>query len=334
MSVADKTSVARLPKIELHVHFEGCIGARMLWGMSAGKRMGLQKIQQLFNFNDFGGFLQAYTRVMNMLEAAEDFRQVARETALKLHAQNVIYVEFTFTPLPHVRRGLDHGRVIENIMQGLEDARAEGSRLDVAFIYDTVRQWGAAAALESVELAIEDMRRGLPVVGFGVGGDELGCPAAEELKPAFESAAGAGLKRYVHAGEVGGPESVREAVELLGADRIGHGISAARDPELMALLGEREVCLDVCPTSNVFTRAVDSYEKNPWPVLAAAGVPVTIGSDDPGFFGAWLDDELARCAATWQLSEEDLRTLMLTAARYSFQPNERREELVRQVGTD
>jgi aminodeoxyfutalosine deaminase len=175
------------------------------------------------------------------------------------------------------------------------------------------------------------MKRGLPVVGFGVGGDEFGCPA-EELRPAFEQAAAAGLCRFVHAGEVGGPESVREAVEVLGAQRIGHGVSSIRDPELVALLAEKNICLDICPASNLFTRAVALYEDSPWKRLAAAGVPVTIGSDDPGFFGAWLDDELARCAEVWKLTAGDLRGLMLTAARHAFQPEAKRAELARLVG--
>jgi aminodeoxyfutalosine deaminase len=180
--------------------------------------------------------------------------------------------------------------------------------------------------MTSARLAVEDAGRGLPVAGFGVGGDELGCPA-EELRPAFDLAADAGLGRFVHAGEVGGPVSVREAVELLAADRIGHGIAAAADPELASMLAERGVCLDVCPTSNELTRAVPRYEDNPWRSLAAAGVPVTIGSDDPGFFDVWIGDELLRAAHTWVLGEADLRKLMVTAARHCFQPADKRAEL-------
>ncbi len=322
-----------IPKIELHVHFEGCIGPELLARMRAGKKMGRPELDALYAFDGFPGFLKAYARVMAALEQPEDFREAAKEIAARLAAGGVIYVEFTFTPLPHVRRGLEHGRVLEAVLTGLEDARAAGAKLQAAFIYDTVRQWGAEAAEQSARLAVADMKAGLPVVGFGVGGDELGCPATE-LRPAFEMAAAAGLKRYVHAGEVGGPRSVREAVEILGASRIGHGIAAAGDPELLAELAERDVCLDVCPTSNLFTRAVARYEDNPWRVIAAAGVPVTIGSDDPGFFGAWLDEELERCAATWQLDQADLRGLMRTAARHSFQPREKREELARLVVED
>lgn len=319
-----------IPKIELHVHFEGCIGPGLMARMRAGKKMGRAELDALYSFDDFPGFLKAYSRVVGALEQPDDFREAARFIAGRLAAQGVVYVEFTFTPLPHVRRGLEHGRVIEAVLTGLEDARGAGARLEAAFIYDTVRQWGGEAAEKSARLAVADLKAGLPVVGFGVGGDELSCPATE-LRPAFEIAAAAGLKRYAHAGEVGGPQSVREAVEILGADRIGHGIAAAGDPELLAELAERGVCLDVCPTSNLFTRAVDSYEKNPWPAIVAAGVPVTIGSDDPGFFGVWLDQELERCAATWQLDQAALRRLMVTAARHSFQPREKREALEKVV---
>lgn len=326
---SERTKIA-IPKIELHVHFEGCIGPELMARLRAGKLMGREELDALYSFDDFAGFLKAYSRVMGALEEPADFREAAKFIAGKLAAGGVIYVEFTFTPLPHVRRGLEHGRVIEAVLLGLEDARSAGAKLEAAFIYDTVRQWGAEAADQSARIAVADMKAGLPVVGFGVGGDELGCPASE-LRPAFETAAAAGLKRYVHAGEVGGPQSVREAVEILGADRIGHGISAAGDTELLAELSGRGVCLDVCPTSNLFTRAVARYQDNPWPVIAAAGVPVTIGSDDPGFFGAWLEDELERCAATWQLDQAAIRGLMATAARHSFQPSEKREQLERVV---
>jgi aminodeoxyfutalosine deaminase len=319
-------TVRQLAKIELHVHFEGCIGPDLLARMRAGRCMGRAELDALYSFEDFPGFLKAYSRVVATLERPEDFREAAKFIAGRLVAGGVKYVEFTFTPLPHVRRGLEHGRVIEATLMGLEDAGAAGAKLEAAFIYDTVRQWGAGAAEQSARIAVDDMNSGLPVVGFGVGGDELGCPAAE-LRAAFEMAADAGLGRYVHAGEVGGPRSVRDAVEILGADRIGHGIAAAVDPELLAQLAESGVCLDVCPTSNQFTRAVEHYEDNPWPAIAEAGVPVTIGSDDPGFFGAWLDEELERCASAWRLNEEALRALMATAARYSFQPEEKRIEL-------
>ncbi len=330
MERASGRTLRELAKIELHVHLEGCIGPGLLAGMRAGERMGRAEVEALYAFENFPGFLQAYSRIMATLEQPGDFREAAKKIVGRLAEAGVVYVEFTFTPLPHVRRGLEHGRVIEAVLLGLEDARAAGAKLEAAFIYDTVRQWGAEAAMQSARIAIADIQAGLPVVGFGVGGDELGCPAAE-LRPAFELAADAGLKRYVHAGEVGGPRSVREAVEILGADRIGHGISAAADPELLAQLAEQDVCLDVCPTSNIFTRAVERYEDNPWPAIAAAGVPVTIGSDDPGFFGTWLDEELERCVATWHLDAAAIRGLMTTAARHCFQPQEKRKELEKVV---
>ncbi|MBW7997532.1 MAG: hypothetical protein FVQ81_13340, partial [Candidatus Glassbacteria bacterium] len=188
MSEAAADTVAKLPKIELHVHFEGCIGPEMLAAVSAGRKFAKGAVEDLYRFDDFPGFLKAYSRVMDVLDEPADFRLAARGIANALDRRNVVYVEFIFTPLPHIRRGLDHNRVIEAILRGLDDARGDGAALESAFIYDTVRQWGPQAAEDSAEIAVGDLNQGLPVVGFGVGGDELGCPAAE-LRPAFQLAA-------------------------------------------------------------------------------------------------------------------------------------------------
>ena len=197
----------------------------------------------------------------------------------------------------------------------LESQAAGGPRVNL--IYDTVRQWGGQAAMESARVAIRDREAGLPVVGFGVGGDELSTPAVE-LREAFKLAKAAGLKSYVHAGEVGGPDSIWEALDILGADRIGHGIAAVRDPLLMRTLAERGVTLDCCPTSNLRTGAVKSLEEHPLPVFLEQGVPVTLGSDGPGFFGAWLDHELADCIERWGWGDPEEPRLTENAVKAAF----------------
>lgn len=315
----------RLPKLELHLHFEGCIGPELVLRLAErhGNKLPPEEVRRLYSFNDFPGFLKAFARVVELLAEPDDFRLVAAYIAERLKAQGVIYAELIFTPLIHIRRGLDHEAVIEAMLAGLSEV--EGAPR-VNFIYDTVRQWGADAARLTLETLLDDRECGRPVVGYGVGGDELSTPA-DQLREPFRRARDNGFGIFVHAGEVGRADSVREAVELLGADRIGHGIAAAEDPFLLEILRERGVCLDVCPTSNLFTGGVPDLASHPLPRLLAAGVPVTVGSDDPGFFGTWLEDELRLCAGAWRWELETIRALMRTAARHAFLPEAERTAL-------
>jgi aminodeoxyfutalosine deaminase len=320
--------ISTLPKVELHIHFEGSVGPQWLAGILEDRRIPSgEQIGELYRFRDFPGFLQAYRRVNELLSEPEDFYHIARAIAVRLADQRILYAELTYTPLLHTRQGLDHRETMGCILEGFEAARREGKSPRINFIYDTVRQWGAGAALETVEFAASDLAAGLPVVGFGVGGDELSAPA-RELEEAFSLAESRGLRKFVHAGEVGEAGPVWEAVEILGAHRIGHGIAAIKDEKLMKVLAERRIALDICLTSNVLTGAVKSFAGHPWLELIKAGVGVTLGSDDPGFFGVWLEDELEKAARTWNLDYGMVGQLMESAVRYSFLSEKEKKSLI------
>jgi aminodeoxyfutalosine deaminase len=331
--IAPAGFIADTPKVELHLHLEGTVGPDLLERLQSGReRLNREELHGLYNFGNFEGFLAAFRRVIGLLSEPQDFFLVTESLCRKLAAQRVVYAECIFTPMIHTARGLDHKEVIGAVLRAVrESGERGGPRLKL--IYDTVRQWGADAALECAKIAAEDRSAGLPVVAFGVGGDELSLPA-DELKEAFDLAGRAGLKRYVHAGEVGGADSVWEALEILGADRIGHGIAAVQDPSLLKTLAAGQVALDCCPTSNLMTRAVDKIEKHPLPLLLESGVPVTLGSDDPGFFGSWLQDEIMLCTRTWNWSKETVSNLILAGARHCFLEPEEKERLVRQLETE
>ena len=291
---ATEEFIARIPKVELHLHLEGTVEPELLVRLCAGREgLSRRELNDLYQFSDFEGFLEAYRRVTGMFTEPADFYHITANLCRRLVVQGIIYAETIFTPQIHTRRGLEHEKVIGFILQAIEEARVRGGPR-VNLIYDTARQWGAQAAAECARLAASDRAAGRPVAG------------------------GAGLKRYIHAGEVGGPESIWEALEVLGADRIGHGIAAAQDPVLLRKLAAGQVALDCCPTSNLMTRAVGRIEEHPLPVLMESGVPVTLGSDDPGFFGAWLQDEIALCARTWRWTEETVLGIMRSGLRYSF----------------
>ncbi|MEA2062868.1 MAG: adenosine deaminase [Gemmatimonadota bacterium] len=327
---ADREYIRSVPKVELHIHLEGTADPGLLARLCAGREsISRREVENLFSFSDFGGFLQAFRRVVELLREPEDFYQLACHLCRRLEQQGVLYAEVTFTPLVHTRRGLEHEKVAGCIFRALDEAAARGGPR-VALIYDTVRQWGEGAAVESAGLAAFDKAAGRPVVGFGVGGDELSVPASR-LKEAFDLAGRAGLKRYVHAGEAGGADSVWEALDVLGAERIGHGIASAGDTALMKRLADCRVALDVCPTSNLRTRVVGSIREHPLPILIESGVPVTLGSDDPGFFGAWLADEIELCVSNWSWDEQRVLDLMCSGARHSFLEPEEKGRLVQRI---
>ena len=310
--------ISTLPKVELHIHLEGSVWPDLLAGIVEDRGISSgEQIRELYRFGDFPGFLQAYRRVNELLSRPEDFYNIALAIARRLAGQRIFYAELTYNPLLHTRQGLDHDETMGCILEGFKAARCEGKCPRINFIYDTARQWGSEAALETVELAAGDLAAGLPVVAFGVGGDELSAPA-RELEEAFRLAESRGLRKFVHAGELGEAGPVWEAVEILGADRIGHGIAAIKDKKLIKILAERQIALDICLTSNVLTGAVKSFDEHPWMELVKAGVPVTLGSDDPGFFGVWLEDELKKAVQTWNLEAGLVSQLMENGVRYSF----------------
>ena len=167
-------------------------------------------------------------------------------------------------------------------------------------------------------------------VGFGLGGPEIGVPRPQ-FAPYFQRASALGLVNLPHAGETAGPETVWDALNVLNARRIGHGIAAARDPALMHHLAENDIALEICPTSNVCTRAVDGLESHPWPVLAEAGVPLTLNSDDPGMFSTTLNQEYEVAREHFGLTSAGLADLVRSAIRYSLATDSRKQALLAEV---
>jgi aminodeoxyfutalosine deaminase len=237
---------------------------------------------------------------------------VARELA----RQQVRYAELTVTPYSSVRRGMP----APEFCAAIEDARLAAEKelgIVLRWCFDIPGEAGLAAAEETLRIALDERPDGL--VSFGLGGPEVGVPRGQ-FKPYFEKARAAGLRLVPHAGETTGPQTIWDAIRELGAERIGHGISAAQDPALMAYLAAEGIPLEVCPTSNVRTRAVPSLAEHPLPVLVAAGVPVTINSDDPPMFGTDLNQEYAVAADLLDLDEAGVARLAVAAVDASFLP--------------
>ncbi len=247
--------------------------------------------------------------------------EVAREMATE---QRLRYAELTCTPYTSVRPDEpDLGMPIEAYTEAIEAARAEAERdfgLVLRWIYDIPGEFGLPAADATLGYALDHRPEGL--VGFGLGGPEIGVERAQ-FQPHFERARAAGLHSVPHAGETTGPQTVWDSLTLLGAERIGHGTSAAQDPELLRHLAETGVPLEVCPSSNIATRAVATLEEHPIRAFRDAGVTVTVNSDDPPMFGTSLNREYAVAAELLDLDEAGLAELARTAVRASFAPRGR-----------
>jgi len=316
--------IAELPKAELHLHLEGSIQPQVACALMA--RYGInateQEVHQRYEFRDFPEFLEAFKWITSFLRAPQDYGLVARDLAEHLLEQNVVYAEVTLSVgVMQLRKQLPEAN-FEALLRATEPFERRGLRF--RWIFDAVRQFGAEAAMAVVESAKSCASES--IVAFGVGGDELSVPTAE-FRAVYDRASEIGLHRLIHAGEMGGPEKIREALELLSVERIGHGIAAIRDPALMDLLAERKIPLEICPQSNVRTGALArqlarenvQIEDHPLPALFRHGIPVVLSTDDPAMFDTKLREEYAN-ATQMGLRESELEQICAMGFQYAFHP--------------
>jgi aminodeoxyfutalosine deaminase len=320
--------IATLPKAELHLHLEGCIRPELACALAGRHKIDItsEEVQQRYNYADFLGFIEAFKWVTSFLRDPQDFALLAADVAEQLLGQNVIYAEITLSVGVMLLRGQNPQANFEAIFAAVEPFESRG--LHTNWIFDAVRQFGPEPAMEVVEWA---QRCASPrIVAFGIGGDELSIRTSE-FRSVYLRAASYGMHRLMHAGEVGGPDKIREAIELLGVERIGHGIGAIHDPALMELLAHRRIPLEVCPVSNLKTGALAkqlrtadaTLQKHPLPKIIRQGVPVVLSSDDPAMFHTTLREEYL-AAHSMGLSESELSTLVANGFEYAFlSPNER-----------
>jgi adenosine deaminase/aminodeoxyfutalosine deaminase len=309
-----------LPKAELHVHHVGSASPRAVAELAARHEGSTpvpadpDKLAEYFTFTDFGHFIQVYLTVVDLIRTPEDVWTLTHEVARDLAAQSVRYAELTVTPFSTITRGVAAGAFCDAI----EDARHRAEQdfgVALRWCFDIPGEAGLPSAELTLDVALNNHPDGL--VSFGLGGPEVGVPR-EQFAPYFAKARAAGLHSVPHAGESTGPETIWDAIRHLGAERIGHGIAAVHDPELMAYLAEHRIALEVCPTSNVRTRSVPSLAEHPLPALAAAGIPVTINSDDPPMFSTTLNTEYSVAAELLGLDEAGVADLARASVRQSF----------------
>jgi len=316
--------IASLPKAELHLHLEGSIQPTTVCALMArhGVVMSEEEVRQRYAYRDFPEFIEAFKWVTSYLREPQDYALIARDLAEHLLTQGVVYTEVTLSIGVMLLRKQQPEANFEALLRATEPFESRGLRF--RWVFDAARQFGVDAAMDVVEAAIRCHSK--EIVAFGIGGDELSIPT-EAFRAVYDRAGQIGLHRLMHAGEVGGPEKIREAVEMLGAERIGHGIAAINDPALMDLLAERQIPLEICPGSNLKTAALSlqlarkdaKIEDHPLPKLLRHGIPVVLSTDDPAMFHTTLLEEYAN-ASRMGLQEDELIRIVQMGFEHSFHP--------------
>jgi aminodeoxyfutalosine deaminase len=294
---------------ELHLHLEGGIQPETLREIDPA--LTLEEIARETSSTDFAGFIKSYVWVNRKLRSPRDYAIAAKRLFQHLESQGVSYAEVTLSAGVVLWKQQDLGAVFDAVSR-----EAERSCVDVRWILDATRQWGADAARPVFDFAAEHIQDG--VVAIGLGGFEAEGPA-HWFRDLYAHARDRGLRLTCHAGETTGPESIWDALDI-GAERIGHGIRAIEDPHLVEHLRDRRIPLEVCITSNVRTGAVGSLKEHPVRKLFDAGVPVTLNTDDPALFECTLKSEYALAAAAFEFTWEELDKIAGNARTFAFAP--------------
>ncbi|MBZ5532339.1 MAG: adenosine deaminase [Acidobacteriia bacterium] len=339
-----RSFIQSLPKAELHLHLEGSVEPATLAELSrrhntllptennrydvrgSGDELSEDDVRRLYSYQNFGGFLMAFKAVTERLRTPEDYELITYRLMQKLRQQNVVHAE-VYVSVGVVRW---RGQAFDPIFEGLERGRERGQRdfgVSLLWIFDAVRHFGPEAAGEVFDIAARLRDRN--VVGVGLGGDERKGPA-EWFRDLFKKAADNGLRLTAHAGETAGPESVWGALNI-GAERIGHGLAIARDPELTEVLAHKQVPLEMCIISNLRTGACTDLREHPLKAFFEEGLMITLNTDDPAMFQTSLCKEYELAQGEFGFTEEQLREIARNSFEASFLPVEKKVKFLQQI---
>ena len=325
--MANRTLIRALPKAELHLHLEGTVAPEALAELSRRhdrNPLTLGEATRLYEYSDFNGFLMAFKAVTERLLTSEDFELITYRMIERLHEEGVLHAEV------YVSVGVVHWRKqeFEPLFEGMERGLERGQRdfgVSVLWIFDAVRHFGVEPAKRVFELAIQYKDR--HVIGVGLGGDEVRGPA-EQFRDLYRYAADNGLRLTAHAGESTGPESIWAALNI-GAERLGHVLSAVRDPELIEVLAQRQIPVEICISSNLRTGCLPNIEQHPVRRLFDAGLLVTLNTDDPAMFHTSLTREYELAQDVFGFTDEHVRELARNSLEASFLDAENKVMMLR-----
>jgi len=326
-----KDLIAKLPKAELHLHIEGSLEPELMFSLAQKNTISLpyktiEEVKHAYNFTSLQSFLDIYYAGANVLINESDFFDLTWAYLLRCHAQNICHTEIFFDPQTHTSRGIAFKTVIDGITKALQKGEQElgiSSFLIMCFLRHL-----------SEENAFETLKASLPfkdkIIGVGLDSSEVGHPPSK-FQRLFVECKKVGYKIVAHAGEEGDSSYIWEAINLLQVERIDHGIRCDEDASLVKLLIEKQIPLTVCPLSNVKLRAVKNMQEHNILKLLRQGVLVTVNSDDPAYFGGYVNENYEAICDNLDLSKEDLKTLASNSFKASFLSDERKKHFINQI---
>lgn len=325
-----RSFIASLPKTEIHLHIEGLVSVDSIWSLINKHDLDFgihskEELRQKFEVRSLDEFIDLFINIVQACFLEEDDLDYLIEDARSYLLRNHIpYAEIFFAPTKLIKNGLSFASLVDKLDAGARRLAADG--LQIRYIVDVSRGFGLENAMRNLDLTLEHMTD--HIVGLGLGGAEQTGPA-REYKPVFDKAVDSGLKLVAHAGEDVGPESVWDTVKLLNVARIGHGIAAIKDPALMDHLRDTQIPLEICPTSNLFTRKFAStLEDHPIRAFYDHGMYVTVNTDDPTLFGVELTDEYLKLIDHGIFSVGEVVDLIRKGIQATFQPEDKKKALL------
>jgi adenosine deaminase len=318
--------ITHMPKVELHVHLEGSVRPQTLLKLAGRHQVQLPEttlegLKNWYTFRDFGHFIEIYMTISRCLRTADDIELIAREFLEGQAEQNILYSEVTFTPY---NQFLTNRLAFHEQLAAVNRARAWGEKelgVRMGIIVDIPRSVSPAEGEIIAVWVLEGYGAG--VIALGLGGPESGNPP-EKFRTAFDRVRRAGVPRILHAGETEGPQSIWSALQVADSRRIGHGVRAVEDAGLLAYLREKQIPLEVCPSSNICLKIFPSMAAHSLPRLMQAGLYVTINSDDPPMFNTTLTDEFLLGQKCFNWGQDVIQQLILNAVKATLLPVEER----------
>ena len=326
-----KCFIQGLPKAELHIHIEGSLEPELMFELAARNGVKLPfasvgEVRRAYAFTDLQSFLDVYYEGARVLVKEQDFYDLAHAYLHKVAAQNVRHVEIFFDAQTHTERGVSFETVVTGLRRALDDAESElnlSSKLILCFL----RHLSADAAMETLERAVA-FRDCIQAVGLD--SSELGHPPSK-FERVFDKALSLGLKTVAHAGEEGPPDYIWQALDLLDVSRIDHGVRCLEDPKLVELLREKQTPLTVCPLSNVKLGVFEKLEDHNLKNLLEAGLCATVNSDDPAYFGGYIEENYVAVQEALSLTRDHLYQLARNGFEASFLTSEEKGKLIREL---
>ena len=323
-------SINHIPKAEIHVHLEATISPDLCRKLAKRNNVDLSEDlfagQYVYAWEDFYDFLKQYDIITSVIHTPDDYRELTYNYLKECAADNVIYVEAMISSTHAKLQGMTYNSFLEGVIEGANQAREEFGIVS-KYIMNGIRHLGPDSVFQTAEEVLNNPH--FDLVGFGLAGDELHFPAKLFTKT-FDILKKENFPITIHAGEWDGPQSIRDAINLLHAKRLGHGVRCIEDPDLVEELRNSDIVLETCPTSNVATKIYPSYEGHPVKELFNQGLKITVNSDDPPFFNATIGGEY-EVMANLGLSEDELKSLTRNAIKYAFCDQHTKSKLLKKI---